>query len=1472
MQTIYGVTSGENIVQAFTEENTTEANFHQSINNAAILTFTTTEPLKAGVQFFLTKDPINDYKHEEFMYFEITDQDFDGYEYTYRAEEYAYHDLDTMGYVKKVYTQGKWTTRTLLESIVYNDVEPKGVARTKWEIIDNDLTLPTTWAGEGNTYTLWYNTPLRGIEKFIEYFGGEIRFYVTIFNNKISRHYLEIYEKRGRETGKRYESNSNLISLTNKAEYDNRYEYIIPLGEGGGTSGDEQKHNTPNGFNNYITLEGLEVGKSTDKWYKPKSQMYISLANDKNAYPLKSQPKGLQNNPRIKPVTFEEVKSKQALFNKAIEWLENNQGVAWSYSASVLDIGESQVGDTIAIIDERSGISSYVRVHDIDYDMIDPENTGVHFGSNWGYENDEAITDMLNTATAARHDTIALIDTAIRQSNGKNTNYYGKNEPADPTAGDLWYKQAGDETYLMIFKDGQWVELVSTRTQKVISDAVDEATSEANSYADSLNATQASEAAAFQSEANAALSSAASERKVFSSNAASMATSAATHADSMANSAAAYGKAQADSVLSSANSALATAKQELGSEVSKAQADITATNKELAGKVSQTDFDKTTGDLSTKYGQVKATADAVTTDVAKYKDTNDKKVSANTANIATMSDQITSKVSKTDFDKKTGELNGKFTQQKQTVDSISNTVTELQAKVNAQGQINQLMNTEFNPDLEGWTFTNNSGTSKPYKSYVDKAIGSTSIGFNTVGDPENTYGATIVQEIPVSAGSNGIAISMRWDVRTVRNDYYTNLWLTFKDATGVQTGRINRQWSYTTADNRWHEAKWENVAVPDGTRTINVTFAVRENTTQYLARPMLVFGSTIGDYVAGNYNNNERVAELEVGIDHITGLVNDPKKGLSATATLASNGMTFATKAQSDATTAIQTANGIQTQVTSNDGDIKNLQSKQTQTASQITKEVSDRKSGDSTLNTQLRDYIGTQVNSVTSGYKSAIEQSANGIYASISLPNQLRNTEFTPDLDGWTITNTGGTSMPYRSYIDKSIGSVSIGFNTVGDSANTYGSTVTQDVPVSAGSNGIPVSMRWDVRTVRNDYYTNLWLTFKDSTGAQLGRINKQWSYTTADNRWHEIKWENVALPDGTRTINVTFAVRENTTQYLARPMLVFGSTIGTYMPGTYSGMNTSTVLELFKDNWALGIADNAGRLISGINGDRSGTVIQGKKLVINSDTTITGKAFINGAVIKDGSISNAQIGNAAVGSAQIINVDVSKISGNIANFITANINTLNAKVLYGDTGHLGTTDTGRVINKQDNHLQLASKGMYNSANDRAQLELLSHTNDIDANMQGSFNYYSDVRKGHGLGIRLVQNQILAIDEDGGSKMLYLSPYQGGEVRVVSRDKQAYYPMRASSFNTMSSRSAKSNIVPFEDCALDIVKNTKIRTYVKSGKQEIGVISDEADPRMLTDDDNAVSLYDYTSILYKAVQELTEKVEELQKERPNDY
>ena len=932
--------------------------------------------------------------------------------------------------------------------------------------------------------------------------------------------------------------------------------------------------------------------------------------------------------------------------------------------------------------------------------------------------------------------------------------------------------------------------------------------------------------------------------------------------------------AQAQLTADKANLDLSKYKTDADGRITKAQADITATANEVKTKVSQSDFDTKTGDLTTKYGQVKATADSVTTDVANYKKSNDSKVSANTSNITANAKAIALKVSQTDFDSNSKDVNTKIANQQITVDKISNSVTELQAKANAQGQINQLMNTEFTPDMQGWNLTSDSSSNAPYKSGFDKNAQANMVGFNTINSGQST--AAILQQDVLMGQAGGGYISLSWQAWAPTFANYANLWIVFYDSNNQQLDATSRQWTPqkadgTIVDGLWTRQKAEGIAIPVNTTRINISFQVREGINAYLIRPMLVFDTTIGDYVAGNYNNNSRVTALELDINGIHGLVDDPKKGMSATWNLASNGQTLAVQAQKDATTAITTAKGVQTQVTSNDDDIKSLQSTMTQTAKQITTEVADRKSGDSAVTTQLTNLIDSRVSSVTSGYQSAISQSANAIMASVSTPNQLLNTEFNPDLEGWSITNYNGTTRPYRSYIDNAIGSVSIGFSTVGDAIKTTGSRIEQTISLASSGTGNKLSMRWDVRTIQNDNYTNLWLVFLDGNGQGINQsINHQWS-GPVDNAWHEMKWENVQVPDNARQVRVSFQVRENTRQYLSRPMLVFGATIGSYLPGSYSSMNTSTVLELFKDNWALGIADNAGRLISGINGDKSGTVIQGKKLVINSDTTINGKAFIDGSVIKNASIGTAQIGKAAVGSAQIINVDVSKISGNIANFITANVNTLNAKVLYGDTGHLGTTDTGRVINKQDNHLQLASKGMYNSANDRAQVELLSHTNDIDANMRGSFNYYSDVRKGHGLGIRLVQNQILAIDEDGGSKNLYLSPYAGGQVRIVSRDLNSYYDIAAANFRVSSQRKFKSDIKPLDDGALDIVNKTNIKSYTKNGVSEIGVIADEAPNELISDDGKFINIYDYTSVLYKAVQELSAQVKELQNERPNN-
>lgn len=1115
----------------------------------------------------------------------------------------------------------------------------------------------------------------------------------------------------------------------------------------------------------------------------------------------------------------------------------------------------ANVGDWLLAIDENLDFKQKIRIISVD-DEFATDGTRISYTVTCGdvgvvqkYQQANAsIGQKVDSAYQNAQDAKESSIQAVIAANGKNTNYYVNgidNLPATANEGDIAFVQTGDGQAMYIWTkmpDGsfKWVKRLDPDTGEQIAAGVDDAIKQAKSQAAQMDEVRASEAAVFQSEANKALSSAAAERVAFSSNATSMANSASAHADTVANSASAYAKAQAASALSSANSELAKAKQELGSEVSKAQSDIVATNKELSGKVSQTDFDTVTGDLTTKYGQVKATADAVTADVAKYETANDKKVSANTASINALNNQITSKVSQTDFDKTTGDLSGKYSVQQQTINGISQTVTELQAKANAQGQVNQLMNTEFNPDLEGWTLYADKGSNAPYASFA--TYGSRGIGFNTVNADASTFARLSQTILLPSTRLSTDVMSLTWRVNTRRMDNYCHIWLVWQDVNGVSLGKNTMgNWNDSTL-NKYNVLKWENISIPIDAKQVDIRFETREGTNAYIFQPMVSFTNTIGDYVPGNYNNNARVAALELGIDHITGLVMDPKNGLSATAALAANGMTVATKAQSDATTAIQTAKGVQTTVesmgqvnhlnnsefdpdlegwdtssvgkapyrsyfdqtvnkvtvgfnTMNDNvavsilaqtvtlastpgargyvslswqsytnpsttgkqtvslgfyDSSNkiigtakqadwsdtsgkwpvqkieglaipdgartlqvmfyasekvtaylakpmlafektigtytpsnynnnatVESIHTQLAGQITDEIQDRTTGDKNTLQQSKDYTISQIKSATTGYQSAIEQSAEGIIASVSQVNRLFNTQFTPDLQGWNVANNGAGGFNnnfYRSYVRN--GETVVGVNTTNVNVKYY-AYLEQDVALPGNNGGTVVSISWDATTNTMNNYANLWIQFKNADGSTISSVNKRWD-TPVGKGWQTQKWENVSVPKNAHHIRVSFQTREGTNAYLSRPMLTFTNTAMAYMPGGYH--NTDTILQLFKDNWSIGIQDNSGKLISGINGDTSNTRIVGKQITLDGNVTVTGDFYAKGGNFKNLNASNITTGTINAAKINVINLDASSLSGNITNFVKSYWNSAYSNVKIDGNGMVVSTDESKM------------------------------------------------------------------------------------------------------------------------------------------------------------------------------------------------
>lgn len=386
--------------------------------------------------------------------------------------------------------------------------------------------------------------------------------------------------------------------------------------------------------------------------------------------------------------------------------------------------------------------------------------------------------------------------------------------------------------------------------------------------------------------------------------------------------------------------------------------------------------------------------------------------------------------------------------------------------------------------------------------------------------------------------------------------------------------------------------------------------------------------------------------------------------------------------------------------------------------------------------------------------------------------------------------------------------------------------------------------------------------LIFLDSGKQTLSTITS--SAVPVNNKYTLMKIENAIAPAGTAYVRFEYQVLGETNGYVTRAMLNRGAKALPYTASTGQVIVGSDMIVdgAITAKHVSAASITAEKLSAGAVNMSSavviGTLDASRIQVINLDASQIKAGTLNAATVK------------------IINMDASAITTgtlNVAVQINANsivAGTLNAKLLTGDTAHLNSVDTGNITNTYDYHLQISSKGLFNKSENVGQLNLHSTQkggDDWDAAFPGSMTYHFETStNGQNTGLRFWKNHIMSLNKDQNTG-LYLNPYGGTQVRVTSRTSDnTYLAINASAFNVASDRRFKSDIKDYEEDALSIVNSLRIRTYKKSGKREIGVIADEAPKALLLKDETGdmLSLYDYSSIAIKAIQELTDEVDSL--------
>lgn len=365
---------------------------------------------------------------------------------------------------------------------------------TPWKLGVNQLA--------GLERTLTYEGRDTGLGRLLSILKGfdnaECTFDVAVKMNAPSEFKINVYKQVGSDRSDvQMVYNHELDDIVKK---ESRAEFVTALcGVGGTIQTEDGQGNTQDAGN--IDFADLEYNK--DGLFTTKGDKFLRAADANKRF-----------NPGqttyIEAFYEYDTQSASELLNRTITRLKTYSEPQYTYTADVKVIDSTlKIGDTVTIIDHDYNPALYLsaRVAKLEKSYTDPSQNTIEFcnyrllssrladklaklqtvvnkmpsASQVG-KLESNVTDLSN-----KTDELA---SQITSANGKNTNFYGKTEPANPKNGDLWYKKLENgEVEMYQYQDGVWQLLASTADLSTVQNELDQAKSDmAQAKTDAQNA------------------------------------------------------------------------------------------------------------------------------------------------------------------------------------------------------------------------------------------------------------------------------------------------------------------------------------------------------------------------------------------------------------------------------------------------------------------------------------------------------------------------------------------------------------------------------------------------------------------------------------------------------------------------------------------------------------------------------------------------------------------------------------------------------------------------------------------------------------------------------------------------------------------------------------------------------------------------------------------------------------------------
>lgn len=407
-----------------------------------------------GNKFYLATEPniisediryigIRVENEELYRIYEINQRKENEFEDEFAGVDFAIKDLQRDGVVIEFRNND-----ADFSSVVTNQI----LKGSSWERGNIDFSAKTN-------ESFYYQSRWDCLQAVIEELGCEVQFVCAISNNKISRRYINFFKEIGRETQKRFEYGSNLLSVTKAEDNADLITRVYPRGKGEELQ-DEEGENTGN-FTRRITIKDVEWKKSSGRPLdKPKGQEWLEDPELTALNPLHT------GKPRTGVVIYDSCEEPSELIQLAYETLKLNGVPKAEFKVVAPTDIPLSLGDIVTVV-------NYERVYDLRTRIFRMKRFPLESFKNeytFGDEvNRSAYKEVQNIIHENNNNIYEYVNgKVVGAANGINKVYFGKEFPTKAMKGDLFYKYVGinakgeQDIEMWEFDGTTWNKIVDT--------------------------------------------------------------------------------------------------------------------------------------------------------------------------------------------------------------------------------------------------------------------------------------------------------------------------------------------------------------------------------------------------------------------------------------------------------------------------------------------------------------------------------------------------------------------------------------------------------------------------------------------------------------------------------------------------------------------------------------------------------------------------------------------------------------------------------------------------------------------------------------------------------------------------------------------------------------------------------------------------------------------------------------------------